>query len=194
MAENTGKKSESREKGDEIVALSPKRERFCQEFIKDHNATQAAIRSGYSVKTAREQGGRLLTIVAVKTRIEQLEKPIAERLQLDAEYVLRGAKTAFERCMQVAPVVAFDPVDKELKEVVDPEGNKVFQFDPKGGAPYLQLIAKHVGGFNDKTIVTFDDASNFAKMLGQIILKYVPEEKIDACSQEISSIIAKANE
>ena len=53
--------------------LSPKRENFCLQYIKDSNATQAAIRAGYSEKTAKEQGSRLLTNVAVKTRVKELQ-------------------------------------------------------------------------------------------------------------------------
>ena len=54
--------------------LTAKRDRFCQEYVIDCNATQAAIRAGYSEKTANEQGARLLANVSVKNRIaEQLQ-------------------------------------------------------------------------------------------------------------------------
>src|SRR5262249_53478937 len=51
----------SSEKGE----LTPKQERFVQEYLVDLNATQAAIRAGYSKKTATEQASRLLTNVKV---------------------------------------------------------------------------------------------------------------------------------
>ncbi|MFC1551159.1 terminase small subunit [Candidatus Latescibacterota bacterium] len=41
--------------------MTPKQERFVWEYLKDLNATQAAIRTGYSPKSARKQGSRLLT-------------------------------------------------------------------------------------------------------------------------------------
>ncbi|MBN5145921.1 terminase small subunit [Stenotrophomonas maltophilia] len=41
--------------------LTPKQQRFVQEYLKDQNGTQAAIRTGYSEKTAKQQGSRLLT-------------------------------------------------------------------------------------------------------------------------------------
>lgn len=56
--------------------LSPKQQRFVAEYLKDSNATQAAIRAGYSRKTAKSQGARLLTNVdiaqAVTKRVEQV--------------------------------------------------------------------------------------------------------------------------
>ncbi|ENG5503925.1 terminase small subunit, partial [Yersinia enterocolitica] len=41
--------------------LTPKQELFCREYLKDLNATQAAIRAGYSEKTAQVQSSRLLS-------------------------------------------------------------------------------------------------------------------------------------
>ena len=49
-----------------------KHEKFCNEYIKDMNATQAAIRTGYSEKTAKMQGSRLMTNDDVKARVAEL--------------------------------------------------------------------------------------------------------------------------
>ena len=49
-----------------------KHEKFCHEYIKDMNATQAAIRAGYSEKTAGAQASKLLKIVNIKTRVAEL--------------------------------------------------------------------------------------------------------------------------
>lgn len=51
--------------------LNPKQRRFAAEYLKDQNATQAAIRSGYSKKTAKQIGSRLLTNVDIKAEIER---------------------------------------------------------------------------------------------------------------------------
>jgi len=50
--------------------LSPKRKLFVDEYLRDLNATQAAIRAGYSPKTAYSQGGRLLKFVEVSEEIK----------------------------------------------------------------------------------------------------------------------------
>lgn len=67
----------------------PKRERFCLEYLKDLNATQAALRAGYSARTAKVQGSRLLTYADVQARISEQMAKRADRLELKAEDVLR---------------------------------------------------------------------------------------------------------
>lgn len=51
-----------------------KHEKFCNEYIKDMNATQAAIRAGYSEKTAGVQASKLLKIVNIKMRVAELRE------------------------------------------------------------------------------------------------------------------------
>ena len=51
-----------------------KHEKFCNEYIKDMNATQAAIRAGYSEKTAGAQASKLLKIVNIETRVAELRE------------------------------------------------------------------------------------------------------------------------
>lgn len=63
--------------------LTPKQKLFCQEYLKDFNATQAAIRAGYSKKTARSQGQRLLTNVDVQTYIADVNKKITKTNIMD---------------------------------------------------------------------------------------------------------------
>ena len=52
--------------------LNERQKRFCEEYIVDSNATQAAIRAGYSERTANEQGARLLAKDSVKSYIREL--------------------------------------------------------------------------------------------------------------------------
>lgn len=71
--------------------LNPKQERFVREYMIDSNATQAAIRSGYSERTAHSQGPRLLEHVGVKDAIQKGQQRHAERCDvtvdsLTAEY------------------------------------------------------------------------------------------------------------
>lgn len=54
--------------------MTPKQEKFCVEYLVDLNATQAAIRAGYSEKTAHSQGPRLLENVEVQKRIKELRE------------------------------------------------------------------------------------------------------------------------
>lgn len=71
------------------MALTDKQEMFCREYLVDLNATQAAIRAGYSDKTARSQANRMLTNVDIEKRIQELKSERGERLEIDADYVLQ---------------------------------------------------------------------------------------------------------
>lgn len=63
---------------------------FAKEYAVSLNATQAAIKAGYSEHTAAEQGSRLLTNVQVQKAIEASTQKVATRLELTAELVLNG--------------------------------------------------------------------------------------------------------
>ena len=72
-----------------MAKLTDKQELFAREYLKDLNATQAAIRAGYSEKTAQEQSSRLLSNVMVQDRIAELKAERNEEVGVDAAYVLR---------------------------------------------------------------------------------------------------------
>ena len=69
--------------------LTPKQERFVQEYLLDLNATQAAIRAGYSGKTANEQGSRLLANVSVSEAIRRAMQERSKRTEITQDDVLR---------------------------------------------------------------------------------------------------------
>lgn len=56
--------------------MTAKQKRFCEEFVKTGNATQSAIKAGYSEKSANEQGARLLAKVSIKSYIQSLQAEI----------------------------------------------------------------------------------------------------------------------
>lgn len=72
------------------MSLTDKQERFCLEYVVDFNSAAAAERAGYSVKTARQQGSRLLTKVDVQQRVRELARESVERVELSAEMVLKN--------------------------------------------------------------------------------------------------------
>ncbi len=71
------------------MALTDKQEMFCREYLIDLNATQAAIRAGYSEKTARASGCENLTKPDIQNRIAELKAERNEKVNVDAAYVLR---------------------------------------------------------------------------------------------------------
>lgn len=67
--------------------MTPKQKKFCVEYLIDLNATQAAIRAGYSKKTARSLGQRLLTYVDVRNYIKNLRAKYFKKRIMTAEEV-----------------------------------------------------------------------------------------------------------
>lgn len=72
-----------------MANLTPKQQRFVEEYLIDLNATQAAIRAGYSEKTAKEIGSENLTKPDIQKAIEEAQNKRTEQTQIDAAYVLR---------------------------------------------------------------------------------------------------------
>lgn len=70
------------------MALTDKQQMFVREYLLDLNATQAAIRAGYSAKTAKQQGARLLTNVDVATALSEAKAERSEKTKIDAQWVL----------------------------------------------------------------------------------------------------------
>ncbi|WP_337027203.1 terminase small subunit [Pantoea eucalypti] len=71
------------------MALTDKQEMFCREYLIDLNATQAAIRAGYSEKTANRTGCENLSKPDIAQRIIDLKSSRNERVEINADYVLR---------------------------------------------------------------------------------------------------------
>lgn len=78
------------------MALTAKQQFFADEYLIDLNATQAAIRAGYSAKTATEQGSRLLSNVKVRAYIDGLMAEHSRRTGVNQERIIRElARIAF---------------------------------------------------------------------------------------------------
>lgn len=94
------------------MKLTAKQELFISEYMKDLNATQAAIRAGYSEKTATEQGSRLLANVKIKTEIDKRLKVLTEKCGVTAE-----------RVIEELAHIAFDDIKNYLRFYPDADGN-----------------------------------------------------------------------
>lgn len=70
------------------MALTARQSVFVDEYLRDLNATQAAIRAGYSAKTAYSQGERLLRNVEVSAAITAAKTARSERTRVDADWLL----------------------------------------------------------------------------------------------------------
>ena len=116
--------------------LEEKQKMFCKEYLVDFNGTQAAIRAGYSKKTANEQASRLLTKVNVQTYLKQLIEKRNERTKITQDEVIADIIKVKDRCMQ-------------NEAVLDKEGNEtgIYKFDSNGANKALDMLMKHTGGY-----------------------------------------------
>lgn len=108
--------------------LTPKQELFCKEYLKDLNARQAAVRAGYSEKTATVIGAENLTKPYIAEYIAKLKLERSERVQVDSDWVLEQAKKSFE---------------VNAKLLYDEDGNAKM-VNPTAAAKFLELTGKHV--------------------------------------------------
>lgn len=72
-----------------MAKLTDKQELFCREYLIDLNATQAAIRAGYSENTAQQVGSENLSKPVIQAYLQELKKDRNERNKIDADYVLK---------------------------------------------------------------------------------------------------------
>ena len=121
--------------------FTAKQKLFVDEYLIDKNATQAAIRAGYSKKTAEKIGSENLHKPEIAKAINAALDAQSVRTQIDADYVLKQSQKLHERCMQ-----EIDPVtDREGNQVCDDEtGRPMFTFNANGAAKGLELIGKHI--------------------------------------------------
>ena len=128
--------------------LTPRQARFVDEYLIDLNATQAAVRAGYSAKTAQQIGSRLLLHVVVSTEISTRQAKRAEKAGITAEYILGRLQENVERAMQAEPVMRFDHDKKEMVETGE------YQYEGAVANRALELLGKHIGLFPDRQELT----------------------------------------
>ena len=122
-----------------MANLTPKQQRFVEEYLIDLNATQAAIRAGYSEKTAQEIGSENLSKPMVAKAIAEAQEKLSNKAQVTVEMVVQGllneAKDLSEGSTQSARVSAWAHLGKHLGMFKD----KVEHTGANGGPIDLSL-------------------------------------------------------
>lgn len=130
--------------------LKDRQNRFCEEYLIDLNATQAAIRAGYSEHTAYAIGAENLRKPKIRSRIASLMEKRSEKTLVHADFVINNLVEVSQRCLQKVPVMEFDPIEKKMVQRKDEEGRDVWMFDSSGANKALELLGKHLKMFTDK--------------------------------------------
>ena len=82
-----------------MTKLTAKQEQFCKEYLIDLNATQAAIRAGYSESSARQQGAENMAKPVILERIQEAMTKRSVKTEITAEWVLSGIKETTRRAV-----------------------------------------------------------------------------------------------
>ena len=106
------------------AALSPKRERFAQEYLASLNASEAARRAGYSEHTAKQQGSFLLTVPDVQMRVQQLQEERAARTLISQDRVLLELWGTYQEARKLKHLAAANQslqlIGRHLSHVLGP--------------------------------------------------------------------------
>jgi phage terminase small subunit len=145
--------------------LSPKQELFIQEYLVDLNATQAAIRAGYSPKTANNVGTQ--NVIKLGSYIEAAKKERSERTEITADRVIKElARIAFVDFRKVAEwgpggvtLRASDELTEDEAAIVSEvseltgENSRSIKSKRFDKLKALELLGKHLGMFAEKVQV-----------------------------------------
>ncbi len=105
------------------MAMTAKQKRFCDEYLIDLNATQAAIRAGYSKRTARQIGKENLTKLDIKEYIEKRMEEKEKALIADQNEVLEYLSSVMRREKKESVVITLQ--NKTEKWVKDEDTGKL---------------------------------------------------------------------
>jgi phage terminase small subunit len=161
--------------------LTPKQQRFVEEYLIDFNATQAAIRAGYSEVSAAEMGCENLMIPKISQAINEAKADLSRRAEISQEWVIQNLKRVASRCMQVEPVYGKDGQQVQA-ENDDGELVPCFTFNATGANKAIELIGKHIGMFKEnapvqQTIVVNVDAETLKAHIDDIRSDYFSNEE-----------------
>lgn len=161
--------------------MTKKQKLFCDEYLIDLNATQAAIRAGYSPETAGSIGNENLTKPEIRAHIDRAMAERSRRTGVNADRVVQElAKIAFVNASDV-----IDPETATIREDALPEDTaaiqsvKVKTFGEDGlereikmadKLKALELLGKHMGMFKERISVSAvnDEQTKLDNILQQL--------------------------
>lgn len=111
-----------------LTGLSDKQALFCREYLIDLNATQGAIRAGYSKRSAMQIGEENLRKHDIQAEIQRLIADRSQRTEITADYVLKKIQS--------------------LVEATSAEGES--QYNPQAALRGCELLGKHLSLWTDK--------------------------------------------
>lgn len=164
-----------------MAKLTDKQRRFVDEYLIDLNATQAAIRAGYSAKTADQQGSRMLANVKVKQAVAEKQAQRSKRTGVNQDrVVLELAKVAFAKMTDIVDSKGRIKEDASPDDLACIESIKYKESDNEYGGSVerevkiasklkaLELLGKHLGMWSDKFNVTVEKSEKLDDIISQL--------------------------
>lgn len=164
-----------------MAKLTDKQQWFVDEYLIDLNATQAAIRAGYSAKTADQQGSRLLANVKVKQAVAEKQAQRSKRTGVNQDrVVLELAKVAFAKMTDIVDSKGRIKEDASPDDLACIESIKYKESDNEYGGNVerevkiasklkaLELLGKHLGMWSDKFNVTVEKSEKLDDIISQL--------------------------
>ena len=125
--------------------LTPKERLFVEEYDKDGNGTQAAIRAGYAAgkknASAAVQASKLLRSAKISAYRRARATELCRQLGISRETIRLNVMDVYRRCMTDKPVMKYDPERREWVESGE------YVFDSKGALKAMELLGKPLGMF-----------------------------------------------
>lgn len=146
--------------------LTAKQQAFVNEYIVDLNATQAAIRAGYSEETAYSIGSENLSKPEIADAIQAAMDQRAQRTKITADYVLSTVYEVVERCKQATPVLDRQGMPV-LVETATGTLAPAYVFDSKSALKGAEMLGKHLKLFADRTELTGADGKDLVPAMNE---------------------------
>ena len=137
--------------------LTPKQRRFVNEYLIDLNATQAAIRAGYSKKTAKDIGGENLSKPAIQAEIQKRQVKLQNTLEITQDRVLQ----------EYARLAFYDP-----RKLFQPDGTpkpiEALDDDTAAALAVLEVREEFEGAGENRAFVGYTKKYKLANKLGAL--------------------------
>lgn len=156
-----------------MAKLTPKQERFCEEYLIDLNATQAAIRAGYSANTANRIASELLSKLDIQNRIAELKAERSKRTEITQDRVVKElaamafAKATDYACVEdgiviIKPTSMLTPLQQvAIVGIKQTRAGIEIKLDKSRA---LEMLGRHLGMFNDKLELSGAVANPYANL------------------------------
>lgn len=149
------------------IKLTLKQKLFCDWYIKlggSRHGTQAAIKAGYSEKTAQEMASENLSKPMIQAYLEKRQHEIEDLLGFNKSTIIEDLHEIKARSMQKVPVMRYDPKKHEMVQVTEEneDGQQVgvWQFDSNGANRAIENIGKMLDYYEPEKVKHSNDPDN----------------------------------